>query len=110
MRDPKTPWPYPSITIEDVNNASVRDERWYFIRYDDGTEEFYDMQRDPMQWNNLAASKNPEIVSQKKRLAALYPASFVPGIAKDKNKGGKEEKDSEPDPTIKTKRAAARLK
>jgi hypothetical protein len=105
------PWPYPSITFEGVNNASVRDERWYFIRYDDGTEEFYDMQRDPMQWTNLAASKDPEIRAQKARLAALYPASFVPGIVKDKkSKGDKEEQAGAIDTTIKAKRTAAQLK
>ena len=58
-------------------NASVRDERWYFIRYRDGTEEFYDMERDPIQWTNLAASKDPEIRSQKSRLAASFPVSFA---------------------------------
>ncbi len=111
LRDPKLPWPYPSITVEGESNASVRDERWYFIRYNDGTEEFYDMQRDPMQWTNLAASKDPEIRAQKARLAALYPASFVPGVPKDKkSKGDKEEQAGAPDPTIRPKRAAAQLK
>jgi hypothetical protein len=89
----------------------LRDERWYFIRYDDGTEEFYDMQRDPMQWTNLAASKDAEICAQKARLAALYPASFVPGVPKDtKSKSDKEEQAGAPDPTIKANRAAAQLK
>jgi arylsulfatase A-like enzyme len=111
LRDPKLPWPYPSITFEDVNNASVRDERWYFIRYNDGTEEFYDMERDPMQWNNLASSKAPEILSHKARLAASYPASFAPGVAKSqKDKGNNGDKVGNLDPTIKPQRAAARLK
>jgi arylsulfatase A-like enzyme len=111
LRDPKLPWPYPSITVEGAGNASVRDERWYFIRYDDGTEEFYDMQRDPMQWTNLAASKDAEICAQKARLAALYPASFVPGVPKNtKSKSDKEEQAGAPDPTIKANRAAAQLK
>jgi arylsulfatase A-like enzyme len=111
LRDPKLPWPYPSITIAGEGNASVRDERWYFIRYQDGAEEFYDMERDPMQWTNLAASKDPEIRAQQSRLAALYPASFAPGVVKDKkSKGDKEEQAGAPDPTIKSKRAAAQLK
>lgn len=109
LRDPKQPWPYPSITVMDEGNASVRDERWYFIRYKDGTEEFYDMERDPMQWTNLATSKDSEILAQKTRLAASFPASFQRGPAKDKV--GKEEKNSRPlDPAMKAKRAAARLK
>ena len=69
------------------------------------------MQRDPMQWTNLAASKDPEILSQKARLAALFPASFAPTlVGSKKSKGGNEEKDGAPDPTIKVKRAATQLK
>jgi arylsulfatase A-like enzyme len=88
---------------------SVRDERWYFIRYNDGMEEFYDMERDPMQWTNLASSKDPEIRDQKSRLAASFPASFEHGQAKDKV--SKEDKSSRPpDSAIKAKRAATQLK
>jgi hypothetical protein len=32
----------------------IRTERWAFIRYRDGSEELYDMRRDPRQFNNLA--------------------------------------------------------
>ncbi len=111
LREPKTPWPYPSITVNGKGNASVRDERWYFIRYQDGTEEFYDMARDPLQWTNLAASSDPEIRTQMKRLAASFPASFAPDVAH--NRGGKAEKEERagnPDPTIRPARAAAQLK
>ena len=108
LRDPQTPWPHVSITVMDRGNASVRDERWYFIRYKDGTEEFYDMSRDPMQWTNLATSNDPEIGTQMKRLAASFPADFVPEVAQ--NKGGKAEKAGSPDPSIKAMRAAGKLK
>ena len=111
LRDPQKPWPHVSITVAGRGNASVRDERWYFIRYKDGTEEFYDMARDPMQWTNLATSKDPEISTQMKRLAASFPASFAPDEAQ--NQGGKAEKAEQagnPDPTIRPARAAAQLK
>ena len=111
LREPKTPWPYPSITVNGKGNASVRDEGWYFIRYQDGAEEFYDMARDPLQWTNLAASSDPEIRNQMKRLAASFPASFAPDVAQ--NQGGKAEKEERagnPDPTIRPARAAAQLK
>jgi arylsulfatase A-like enzyme len=109
LRDPKLAWPYPSITVMDAGNAAVHDERWYFIRYKDGVEEFYDMKNDPMQWTNLATSKDPEILAQKSRLAASFPASFEKGPTKDTV--SKAEKNSAaPDSTIKTKRAATQLK
>jgi arylsulfatase A-like enzyme len=111
LRDPKMPWPYPSITVNGEGNASVRDERWYFIRYRDGTEEFYDMERDPMQWTNLATSKDADIRVQKSRLAALFPASFAPGVVIDKkDKGEQEVRTKTLDSTIKSQRAAAQLK
>ncbi len=111
LRNPQMPWPYPSITVMGRGNASVRDERWYFMRYKDGTEEFYDMSRDPLQWTNLAGSKDPEVRTQLQRLAASFPASFAPDVAQ--NQGGRAEKAAQagnPDPTIRPARAAAKLK
>ncbi len=105
LRDPKMPWPYSSITVNGAGNASVRDEHWYFIRYRDGTEEFYDMERDPMQRTNLATSKDIDILSHKARLAASFPASFAPDVT-----GEKKEETGNLDLTIKTTRAAANLK
>ncbi len=40
------------------NGASLRGEKWAYMRYTDGTEELYDMQADPKQYVNLA--KLPE--------------------------------------------------
>jgi arylsulfatase A-like enzyme len=111
LRDPQTPWPHVSVTVMGRGNASVRDERWYFIRAKDGTEEFYDMARDPLQWTNLASAQDPEIRMQMKRLAASFPAAFAPDTPQ--NQGGKAEKQElagKPDPTIRPARAAAKLK
>jgi len=111
LRDPKTPWPYPSITVNGAGNASVRDERWYYIRYRDGVEELYDMEKDPMQWTNLAAKKDPEVRSQLERLATSFPAVFAPDLPSNADKKGDgEEKVGTPDPTIKSARQAANLK
>lgn len=115
LRNPMAEWPYPSISVCGRGNASIRDERWYFIRYNDDTEEFYDMERDPMQWTNLVTSKDPEVRTQMKRLASYFPTSFASGLVankKGKHGGGDGEdgKSSAPDPTIKSTRAAANLK
>ncbi len=111
LRDPRQAWPHVSITVAGLGNAAVRDERWYFIRYRDGTEEFYDMAADPLQWRNLAASSAPEILRQKARLAASFPAAFAPEVPL--NQGGRAEKQAlagQPDPTIRPARAAAKLR
>ncbi len=50
---------------------SLRDGRFRFTRYRDGSEELYDHRYDPHEWNNLAA--DPQFASAKARLAAHLP-------------------------------------
>lgn len=40
------------LTTFDSGNISVRNERWRYLRYADGSEEFYDLQVDPNEWEN----------------------------------------------------------
>lgn len=108
LRDPKTPWDHPSVTINGSGNACIQDERWYLIRYRDGTEEFYDMQSDPLQWTNLSRSKDPVHRAQIARLGKLLPTSYAPDVAK--NAGGREEKQAAPDMSIKATRPLENLK
>jgi len=44
----------PALTVEGAGNASVRTDRWRYIRYADGTRELYDHERDPAEFTNLA--------------------------------------------------------
>lgn len=44
----------PAITTHNWQNHSVRTERWRYIKYADGSEELYDMARDPEEYTNLA--------------------------------------------------------
>ncbi len=55
---------------------SVRDERWRYLRYADGSEELYDHAADPNEWRNLAAQ--PGQTATKARLAALIPTQRAP--------------------------------
>ncbi|MFK7851820.1 MAG: sulfatase [Akkermansiaceae bacterium] len=41
-------------TSFDQGNHSIRSDRWRYILYQDGSEELYDHQTDPIEWNNLA--------------------------------------------------------
>ncbi|MFK7852335.1 MAG: sulfatase-like hydrolase/transferase, partial [Akkermansiaceae bacterium] len=38
---------------------ALRTDRWAYIRYKDGSEELYDMEKDPGQFSNLAVSEAP---------------------------------------------------
>ena len=82
LDDPQQPWDFPTMTTMGEEEASVVDERWRYIRYDDGTEEVYDIAADPMEWTNLASQDSAEIQAVKARLGAVIPKTFVPGIEK----------------------------
>jgi arylsulfatase A-like enzyme len=85
LADPKAAWDHPALTTMGFNNHAVRDERWRYIRYNDGSEELYDHQTDPLEWTNVAA--NPENTDVKTRLAKLLPTTNVPS----KGDGGNDE-------------------
>lgn len=71
LKNPAARWPYPTLTTYRKDNHSVRDERWRYIRYADGSEELYDRDKDPLEWTNLAARK--ELEGEKRRLAQWLP-------------------------------------
>ncbi|MHB8903219.1 MAG: sulfatase, partial [Thermoguttaceae bacterium] len=54
LKDAKAARPWPAITTHNHDNHGVRTENWRFIQYADGSEELYDMQKDPNEWTNLA--------------------------------------------------------
>jgi len=66
------------LVISTFNQAhySVRDERWRYLRYNDGSEELYDLQGDPNEWRNLTAQ--PGSAAIKARMAAAIPRVPAP--------------------------------
>lgn len=57
LKDPNAEWNHVAISTLGQNNHSIRDERWRYILYYDGSEELYDHDTDPNEWSNLAAEK-----------------------------------------------------
>ena len=76
LKDPASKRAHPAVTEDENRHCAVRDIRYRYIRYNDGSEELYDMQTDPLQWNNLAG--DPEMKPTKTRLAQFIPKTWAP--------------------------------
>jgi len=46
MKEPDMKWTRPAIMTMGEGNHAVRSQRWRYIRYNDGTEELYDHDKD----------------------------------------------------------------
>ena len=80
LEDPEADWMHVAISTLGQNNHAVRDERWRYIRYADGSEELYDHQTDRNEWNNIAAKPLPPGLHTKviARLTKHLPKTNVP--------------------------------
>lgn len=70
----------PALTSHGPGNIAVRDLRWRYIRYADGSEELYDHTNDPEELRNVAS--DPTFAPERKRLSGFVPSSwadFAPG-------------------------------
>jgi len=76
LESPETDWPYASITTHDIGNHSVRNHRWRYIRYGDGSEELYDHDVDDNEWNNLA--DDSQYAAIMKELSEFLPKNEAP--------------------------------
>ncbi len=81
LKDPSCEREHPSITAN-AKGFSVRTERWRYIAYRDGSEELYDHDKDPMEWDNLA--NKPDLAKIKNSLKAFVPENPAPAPARTK--------------------------
>ncbi|MEI6946807.1 sulfatase [Paraflavisolibacter sp. H34] len=86
LRNPEATWKHPSLTTHGLGNHSLRSERWHYVHYKDGSEELYDHEQDPQEWNNLA--RDARYASVKAELAAFLPKVDAPN-APTHQKGSK---------------------
>jgi arylsulfatase A-like enzyme len=75
LKNPSADWPYMARTSFGPGNVAIRSERYRYIRYNDGSEEFYDHRDDPNEWTNLAG--NPEYRDLMKAHAAHLPQTYA---------------------------------
>lgn len=75
LQNPNHPREFPAITTHNKGNHSIRDRKWRYIRYADGSEELYNLQVDPNEWHNLVQDKKYQ--SEVERLKAWLPQPDV---------------------------------
>ena len=56
LKNPNKTRKQAAITVDENQHMSARSERYRYIRYNDGTEEFYDHKTDPDEWTNEIAN------------------------------------------------------
>ncbi|MEQ8788546.1 MAG: sulfatase [Pirellulaceae bacterium] len=80
LKDADAPRTWPAITTHNHDNHGVRSEHWRYIRYADGSEELYDMRKDPNEWTNLAHdAKFADVVREHRQWLPKKSAMPAPG-------------------------------
>jgi len=81
LKNPEADWPHFARTSFGPGNVGIRSERYRYIHYNDGTEEFYDHTDDPHEWVNQIANADytDAIANHRAQLPKKYHASLGRG-------------------------------
>lgn len=74
LTNPEADWPHMARTSFGPGNYSIRSERYRYVHYNDGSEEFYDHAGDPHEWRNLIGRPEQEALIEMHR-------SFLPSTS-----------------------------
>lgn len=66
---------HPSLSFYGVGNVAVRSENYRLMQYEDGSIEFYDMNKDPNEWNNLA--NDISLLDEINQMKTFIPKSWA---------------------------------
>lgn len=79
LKNPGAEWPHVSLSSFGKGNYAVRSEHYRYIRYLDGSEEFYDHREDPNEWTNLAGREDlAEVIDNHRKHLPTEEAEVLP--------------------------------
>lgn len=84
LQNPDKPINHPIVTTHGRKNHSVRNRKWRFTQYADGTRELYDHEVDPFEHTNLAGKE--EHADLMTRLAKVMPKKNAKDSVSEKKK------------------------
>lgn len=76
LTDPSQDWEHAAITTYGWRNHAIKTERYRYLLFEDGSEEFYDHQEDENEWHNRASESRYESI--KAALKAQLPQEDQP--------------------------------
>ncbi len=80
LESPQQDWPHVALTSFGRGNYSVRSEHFRYVRYLDGSEELYDLRKDPHEWNNVESTKDmSEVISTHRQHIPAKEVEVLPG-------------------------------
>jgi arylsulfatase A-like enzyme len=82
LKDQNAMRKWPAITTHNRGNHGIRTENYRYIHYADGSEELYDLENDPKEWNNVAAEPGyAKIIAEHRKWLPKIDVDPVPGSA-----------------------------
>ncbi|NQU51279.1 MAG: sulfatase [Bacteroidetes bacterium] len=82
LKNPESGRENPTLTTWGRGNYSLRSSKWRYTVYFDGSEELYDHENDPNEWDNLAEQQ--QFVQIKNELKKYFPTSETPLVLQGK--------------------------
>jgi arylsulfatase A-like enzyme len=111
LKNPDKNWPYPSVSVSHAGlSHTVNDEVWRYTRYEDGTEELYNLINDPREYSNLINSQDKKALKAKTKLEKWIPVHCAQPVQSNFISNRAADAIPSPDLTIKESRDLSKLK
>jgi arylsulfatase A-like enzyme len=92
LKDPAKQFNRPVYSFYGTGNVSVYRNQYHYIRYENGSEELYDLSKDPNEWNNLAKKSSTALLTSFRSATPSKTAPYAANISLEGNRYFKSKK------------------